>query len=227
MTHEKILIVEDEADILHLLEYHLRSAGYDVFTAGTGLEALTAARKHHPDLVLLDLMLPGLDGFEVCRELKRERQTSTIAVIMLTARGEEVDRVVGLELGADDYVTKPFSPRELVLRIKAVLRRLRSEPEQPVLWERRGLRVEEDSHRVLVNGNDTELTATEFKLLTELIHHEGKVLNRDQLLNNVWGYQFSGYSRTVDTHIRRLRSKLGPYADWVETIRGVGYRFQS
>lgn len=227
MTQEKILIVEDEDDILNLLGYHLRTAGFEVFTAGTGLEALAAARRHHPDLVLLDLMLPGLDGFEVCRELKREAQTSGIAVIMLTARGEEVDRVVGLELGADDYVTKPFSPRELVLRVKAVLRRLRSEPEQPVFWERGGLRVEEDSHRVLVDGQDTELTATEFKLLTELIHHEGKVLNRDQLLNNVWGYQFSGYSRTVDTHIRRLRGKLGPYADWVETIRGVGYRFQS
>jgi DNA-binding response OmpR family regulator len=227
MSQESILIVEDEADILNLLEYHLNTAGYEVFRASTGLEALAAAKKHQPDLVVLDLMLPGLDGFEVCRELKRERQTSGIGVIMLTARGEEVDRIVGLELGADDYVTKPFSPRELVLRVKAVLRRLRSEPQPTACWERNGLRVEEDSHRVLVDGRVMELTATEFKLLSELVHNEGKVLNRDQLLNNVWGYQFSGYSRTVDTHIRRLRSKLGPYAEWVETIRGVGYRFQA
>lgn len=226
MAQDKILVVEDEEDILNLLEYHLRTAGFEVFTATTGLEALDAAREHQPDLVLLDLMLPGLDGFEVCKELKRERQTSGIGVIMLTARGEEVDRVVGLELGADDYVTKPFSPRELVLRVKAVLRRLHPEPEPSALWERDGLRVEEESHRVTVDGQGMELTATEFKLLMELIHHEGKVLNRDQLLNNVWSYQYSGYSRTVDTHIRRLRSKLGPYAEWVETIRGVGYRFQ-
>lgn len=227
MSQEKILIVEDEADILNLLEYHLRSAGYDIFSTTSGMEALQMVRRHQPDLVLLDLMLPGLDGFEVCRELKRDRATSEVAVIMLTAKGEEVDKVVGLELGADDYVTKPFSPRELVLRVKAVLRRGRHDPApNEGFWEREGLRVEEDGHRVYVDGKDTDLTATEFKLLAELIHNEGKVLNRDQLLNNVWGYQFSGYSRTVDTHVRRLRQKLGPYAEWVETIRGVGYRFQ-
>lgn len=226
MSGEKILIVEDEEDILKLLEYHLVGNGYEVFTAISGLEALRLARRHQPDLVLLDLMLPGLDGFEVCRELKQDAQTSSVAVIMLTARGEEVDRVVGLELGADDYVTKPFSPREIVLRIKAVLRRARQDAPATPIWEREGLRIEEESHRVFVDGQDTELTATEFKLLAELIHSEGKVMNRDQLLNTVWGYQFSGYSRTVDTHIRRLRKKLGPYADWVETIRGVGYRFQ-
>ncbi|WP_031388056.1 response regulator [Desulfonatronum thiodismutans] len=227
MSQEKILIVEDEADILNLLEYHLRSAGYEVFSTTSGMEALQMVRHHQPDLVLLDLMLPGLDGFEVCRELKRDRTTSEVAVIMLTAKGEEVDKVVGLELGADDYVTKPFSPRELVLRVKAVLRRGRhDDAPNESFWEREGLRIEEDGHRVYVDGMDTDLTATEFKLLAELIHNEGKVLNRDQLLNNVWGYQFSGYSRTVDTHIRRLRQKLGPYAEWVETIRGVGYRFQ-
>ncbi|WP_045223008.1 response regulator [Desulfonatronum thioautotrophicum] len=226
MAGEKILIVEDEADILQLLEYHLTANGYEVFTATTGLEALKLARRHQPELMLLDLMLPGLDGFEVCRELKHDPHTSSTAVIMLTARGEEVDRVVGLELGADDYVTKPFSPREIVLRVKAVLRRAQHESSPPAVWERKGLRIEEESHRVFVDGQDTELTATEFKLLTELVHGEGKVMNRDQLLNTVWGYQFSGYSRTVDTHIRRLRKKLGPYAEWVETIRGVGYRFQ-
>lgn len=227
MSQEKILIVEDEADILNLLEYQLRSSGYDVMTTSSGLDALKMVRQHQPDLVLLDLMLPGLDGFEVCRELKRDQATGSVAVIMLTAKGEEMDKVVGLELGADDYVTKPFSPRELVLRIKAVLRRAKSAAGPSFgMWEREGLRIEEDSHRVTVDGQDTELTATEFKLLSELIHNEGKVLNRDQLLNNVWGYQFSGYSRTVDTHIRRLRQKLGPYAEWVETIRGVGYRFQ-
>ncbi len=226
MIKEKILIVEDEADILNLLEYHLRSEGYEVFTAANGLDALKLARKHHPDLLLLDLMLPGLDGLEVCRELKRDPKTSDMAVIMLTAKGEELDKVVGLELGADDYVTKPFSPRELVLRVKAVRRRMRTDGVPPAFWECEGLRIEEDSHRVFIDGKDTDLTATEFKLLSELIHNRGKVLDRDQLLNNVWGYQFSGYARTVDTHIRRLRQKLGPYADWVETIRGVGYRFQ-
>lgn len=226
MSQETILIVEDEQDILNLLEYHLRSAGYEIFTSTNGLDALKMARLHRPDLVLLDLMLPGLDGLEVCKELKREARTNDVAVLMLTAKGEEMDRVVGLELGADDYVTKPFSPRELVLRVKAVLRRLKIDGSPATVWERDGLRLEEDSHRVFVDGNDTDLTATEFKLLSELVHNEGKVLNRDQLLNNVWGYQFSGYSRTVDTHIRRLRRKLGPYADWVETIRGVGYRFQ-
>lgn len=225
MSREKILIVEDETDILNLLEYHLSAGGYEVHTATTGLEALRQARQLQPDLVLLDLMLPGVDGFEVCRELKHDPRTSEVAVIMLTARGEEVDRVVGLELGADDYVTKPFSPRELVLRVKAVLRRNKPETPPPALWEREGLRIEAENHRVFVDGQDTELTATEFKLLSELVHSGGKVLNRDQLLNTVWGYQFSGYSRTVDTHIRRLRKKLGPYADWVETIRGVGYRF--
>jgi DNA-binding response OmpR family regulator len=171
-------------------------------------------------------MLPGLDGFEVCRELKRSPTTKNIPVLMLTARGEEVDRIVGLELGADDYVVKPFSPRELILRVRAILRRF--EPEEPAMgrWQRNGLTVDFESHRVRVDSQETILTATEFRLLAELIRNLGKVLTRDQLLDKVWGYQFDGYARTVDTHIRRLRQKIGPYAEWIETVRGVGYRLR-
>jgi DNA-binding response OmpR family regulator len=171
-------------------------------------------------------MLPGLDGFEVCKELKRSPATKNIPVLMLTARGEEVDRIVGLELGADDYVVKPFSPRELVLRVRAILRRFAAEEPVVTGWQRNGLGIDFESHRVLVDNQETILTATEFRLLAELIRNLGKVLTRNQLLDKVWGYQFEGYARTVDTHVRRLRQKLGPYADWIETVRGVGYRFR-
>jgi two-component system phosphate regulon response regulator PhoB len=171
-------------------------------------------------------MLPGLDGFEVCKELKRSPTTKNIPVLMLTARGEEVDRIVGLELGADDYVVKPFSPRELVLRVRAILRRFSPEESPVTRWQRNGLGVDYESHRVTVDNQETILTATEFRLLAELIRNLGKVLTRDQLLDKVWGYQFDGYARTVDTHIRRLRQKIGPYAEWIETVRGVGYRFR-
>jgi two-component system phosphate regulon response regulator PhoB len=195
-------------------------------TAQDGYEALSLAKKHLPQLVILDLMLPGLDGFEVCKELKRSPTTKNIPVLMLTARGEEVDRIVGLELGADDYVVKPFSPRELVLRVRAILRRFSPEESPVTRWQRNGLGVDYESHRVTVDNQETILTATEFRLLAELIRNLGKVLTRDQLLDKVWGYQFDGYARTVDTHIRRLRQKIGPYAEWIETVRGVGYRFR-
>ena len=161
----------------------------------------------------------------LCKELKRGADTQKIPIIILTARGDEVDRVVGLELGADDYVVKPFSPRELILRIGAVLRRAPSE-KVTAAWQSEGLRVDFQAHRVEVDGSDAVLTATEFKLLTELIRNSGRVQTRDQLLNTVWAYQFEGYARTVDTHVRRLRQKLGRYSDWIETIRGVGYRFR-
>ena len=226
MSRLTILVVEDDTDILRLVTHNLRSSDFEVLTAQDGYDALSLAKNHLPQLVILDIMLPGLDGFEVCKELKRSPVTRKIPVLMLTARGEEVDRVVGLELGADDYVVKPFSPRELLLRVRAILRR--SAPEEPVItwWQRNGLGVDLDAHRVVVDDIERNLTATEFRLLVELIRSLGKVLTRDKLLDKVWGYQFDGYARTVDTHIRRLRQKLGPYAEWIETVRGVGYRFR-
>ena len=226
MAKMNVLIVEDEADILQLLKYNVESAGFEVSTAEDGYEALSLAKRQLPDLVLLDLMIPGLDGFEVCRELKRNAETKHIPIIMLTAKGEEIDRIVGLELGADDYVVKPFSPRELNLRIRAVLRRSGSDEGSEAIWQEEGLRVDLEAHKVTVDEEEIVLTATEFKLLVELIRSQGKVQTRDQLLDRVWGYQFDGYARTVDTHVRRLRQKLGRYSDWVETVRGVGYRFK-
>jgi two-component system phosphate regulon response regulator PhoB len=226
MEQSTILVVEDEMDILQLVDHNLKLADFHVLTAQDGYEALSLAKKHLPQLVILDIMLPGLDGFEVCKELKRSPTTKNIPVLMLTARGEEVDRIVGLELGADDYVVKPFSPRELVLRVRAILRRFSPEESPVTRWQRNGLGVDYESHRVTVDNQETILTATEFRLLAELIRNLGKVLTRDQLLDKVWGYQFDGYARTVDTHIRRLRQKIGPYAEWIETVRGVGYRFR-
>ncbi len=225
MVRPKVFIVEDDADILQLLTFNLHAAGFDISSSRDGYEALALIRQDLPDAVLLDLMLPGMDGLDVCKELKRGQETRRIPVIMLTARSEEIDRIVGLELGADDYVVKPFSPRELILRIRAVLRRAGPREEAAPVWQKGGLRLESDAHRALVDGEEVSLTATEFKLLLELVRNEDKVQTRDQLLDRVWGYRFEGYARTVDTHIRRLRQKLGRYADMIETIRGVGYRF--
>ena len=228
MTKERILVVEDDEDILQLLTFTFESAGFEVRTAGTGRDGLDIALRHKPALVLLDLMLPGMSGLDVCRELKRLPETEDVPVIMLTARGEEVDRIVGLELGADDYVVKPFSPRELVLRIRAVLKRAQGVAENPQRsqWQIDGLALDLDAHRVEVDGEEAALTATEFRLLAELVRNRGRVRTRDQLLNTVWGYEFEGYARTVDTHVRRLRQKIGGYAAMIETIRGVGYRFK-
>ncbi|SKA62918.1 response regulator [Desulfobaculum bizertense] len=226
MSTESILIVEDDEDILQLLSFNFESADFLVHTATDGRDGLAKAREHHPDLVLLDLMLPGMDGFAVCRELKRGSDTSEIPVIMLTARGEEVDRIVGLELGADDYVVKPFSFRELMLRVRAVLRRSKGTAPVRSTLEREGLRIDLEAHRVDIDGQEVILTATEFKLLSDLVQSSPRVRTRDQLLSSVWGYEFEGYARTVDTHVRRLRQKLGSKADLVETVRGVGYRFK-
>jgi DNA-binding response OmpR family regulator len=226
MPKVNILIVEDEVDILQLLKYNVELAGFEVSTAPNGYEALSLAKRQLPNLIILDLMLPGMDGFEVCKELKRAAETRHIPIIMLTAKGEEVDRIVGLELGADDYVVKPFSPRELTLRIRAVLRRSGAEENIEAMWQEEGLRVDLQAHKVTVDDDEIVLTTTEFKLLVELIRSRGKVQTRDHLLDRVWGYQFDGYARTVDTHVRRLRQKLGAYANWVETVRGVGYRFR-
>lgn len=225
----KILIVEDEPDILELLSYNLRQAGFEVHTAEEGEEALRLAEEKTPDLIVLDLMLPGIDGLELCRLLKQREPLRRVPVLMLTAKAEEVDRIVGLELGADDYVTKPFSPRELVLRIKAILRRAASkteEAEEEGRIEIGPLAIDITAHQVLVEGRQVELTATEFRLLHTLVRRRGRVQSRDELLEVVWGYQYRGYGRTVDTHIRRLREKLGEAGEWVETVRGVGYRFR-
>jgi two-component system phosphate regulon response regulator PhoB len=226
MAKTTVLVVEDEIDIQQLIAHNLRSAGFEVMTAEDGYQALSLTRKLLPQLIILDLMLPGLDGLEVCKELKRSSVTQSIPVLMLTARGEEVDRIVGLELGADDYVVKPFSPRELILRVRAIIRRFAPEASPTAVYQRDGLAVDQEAHRVSVDGTETSLTATEFKLLLELICNHGKVLTRDRLLDKVWGYQFDGYARTVDTHIRRLRQKIAPYDTLIETVRGVGYRFR-
>lgn len=224
-----ILIVEDEKDILNLIEWHLRAEEYSVLKADDGIKGLDLAVEYLPDLIVLDLMLPGMDGLNVCKALKKNPKTENIPVIMLTAKGEEVDRIVGLELGADDYMVKPFSPRELTLRIRAILKRFEKKPEasEETKLKYRDLLIDTDSYRVWIHEKEISLTVTEFKLLLELLQNKGRVRTRDQLLDRVWGYHFDGYARTVDTHIRRLRQKIGEeYADAIETVRGIGYRFK-
>ncbi len=225
MSKEVVLIVEDEADIRDLLTFNLEREGFEVIKAVTGQEGIDFAKNHKPDIILLDIMLPGKDGFQVCRELERDTQTANIPILILTARGEEVDRIVGLELGADDYMVKPFSVRELILRIKAILRR-QQQTQPSTSLHKHGIQLDPAAHNVTVHGEAVDLTATEFRLLEDIMRHAGTVRTREQLLNTVWGYQFEGYARTVDTHVRRLRAKLGSYADNLETVRGVGYRFK-
>lgn len=224
-ARQKVLVVDDEPDAVELIEFNLKSNGYDVVTAADGEEALQKARAVLPNLIILDLMLPEVDGMEVCKILRRDPRTSGIPIIMLTAKAAEIDRVLGLELGADDYVTKPFSPRELVLRVKRLLR-VQEAPEEKaerVVWK--DLVIDVPRHQVSVKGRNIELTATEFKLLTVLAQRRGRVQSRDQLLHDVWGYDNLIDTRTVDTHMRRLREKLGSAAKYLDTVRGVGYRF--
>lgn len=226
MPKKTILIVEDEEDILELVEYHLLQAGFDVNTCETGDEALEIIDETLPDLIILDIMLPGMVGTEVCKILKQQEETRRIPIIMLTAKGEEIDRVVGFELGVDDYVTKPFSPRELILRVKAILKRIHDTDEKKEIVQINGMTIDIPKHQVLLDGKPVELTATEFKLLLTLVERKGRVQTRDMLLESVWGYDYAGFTRTVDTHMRRLRSKLGSWGDFIETVRGVGYRIQ-
>jgi len=229
MTHERILLIEDEPDIAEVLQYNLEKEGFAVETARRGDSGLEAVRREAPDLILLDLMLPGMDGLELTRLLKRDGATARVPIVMLTARGEEVDRIVGLELGADDYISKPFSPREVVLRVKAVLRRKNQEPapsdREPDLAVG-GIQLDIAGHQLRIRGEEIPLTATEFRLLRLLMERAGRVQTRGQLLTDVWGYAEDIDSRTVDTHIRRLRRKLGPEADRIETVIGVGYRLR-
>jgi two-component system phosphate regulon response regulator PhoB len=220
---QSILIVEDEKDIREILAFNLKREGFAVLEAGDGGRALELAAEKKPDLILLDLMLPVLDGLSVGRSLQRDPATAAVPVIMITARGEEVDRIVGLELGAADYVTKPFSVREVILRIRAVLRR-RAVPGETVPLCCGDIRLDAADHAVRVAGVPVGLTVTEFRILEDLLRNKGKARSRTQLLDAVWGFSFEGYARTVDTHIRRLRSKLGDAAERIETVRGIGYR---
>jgi two-component system phosphate regulon response regulator PhoB len=223
----RILVIEDEQDIQEVLQYNLRAAGYEVASAFRGLDGLRRAREQRPDLVLLDLMLPDLPGTEVCRQLRASADTRDVPVLMLTAKHEEIDRVVGFEVGADDYVTKPFSIRELVLRIGAILRRGREDArtETAPLVEFGCLRIDHHAHRTWVEDRELELTPLEFKLLTALYERKNRVQARDVLLSEVWGMPREITTRTVDTHIKRLREKLGPAGRYIQTVRGVGYRF--
>ncbi len=223
---KKILIVEDEADVVDLLTLQLRkTGGFLVSVAHDGAEGLKKARAELPALVVLDLMLPRMPGLEVCKILKTDSATRHIPIIMLTAKAEEVDRIVGLEFGADDYVTKPFSPREMLLRIKAILRR--GQPGGPDENLTRGtITLDASRHHVFVGGKRINLTAVEFKLLSMLMQRPGRVQARDRLLNEVWGYESAIDTRTVDTHVRRLREKLGKAASAIETVRGFGYRLR-
>lgn len=240
----KILVVDDEAVLVETIAYNLEQAGYRVVTAADGRSALDAARSEMPDLIILDIMLPGMDGLEVCRQLRRERSTATTPIVMLTAKGDEIDKVVGLEVGADDYVTKPFGRRELLARVRALLRRADYPPGednhagQEAAQEVRPasrelvagpLRIDLAGRRVNCRGQDLELQPKQFELLTYLVRNRGTVLTRDQLLHNVWGYDYAGDTRTVDVHVRWLREKLEEdpaNPRLIQTVRGVGYVFR-
>ena len=219
-----VLIVEDDADIAQLLEHYLQRAGYTVDRVSSGTDVIPRLRKQPADLVVLDLMLPGMDGLLVCQAIRNDPTTAAIPIIVLTARGEEADRVAGLELGADDYVTKPFSPKELTARVTALLRRAKRQTHTPAVLRYGPIVIDADRHSVSVGGQEVKLTAKEFLLLQYLVQHRGRVLSRDLLLTDVWGYQYTGGTRTVDVHIRRLREKMPVLADAIETIKQFGYK---
>lgn len=224
---QTVLVVDDEQDVLDLVVYHLQKAGYKTLTASNGASALETTQTYLPSLVLLDLMLPSIDGTEVCKTLKANSKTSHIPIIMLTAKAEEVDRILGLELGADDYVTKPFSPRELMLRVKSLLRRTSEPKAQSEILKHDDLALDNSRHEVTFKGKRVDITATEFKLLRILMERRGRVQTRERLLVDVWDYTPDTDTRTVDTYVSRLREKLGKASDYIETVRSVGYRFIS
>jgi DNA-binding response OmpR family regulator len=221
----RILVVDDEPDAVDLIVFNLEAAGYAVSTAGDGAEALRKARQMPPDLILLDLMLPEVDGLEVCKILRRDSATAKVPIIMLTAKAAEIDRILGLELGANDYVTKPFSPRELTLRVRNLLSQKEPAGDKADQYRVADLFIDVPRHLVMVNRKQIELTATEFRLLTLLVERKGRVQSREQLLQDVWHYESLIDTRTVDTHMRRLREKLGKASRHLDTVRGVGYRF--
>ncbi len=222
---KKVLIVEDEKDILQLVKLYLEKEGYRIVTASTGSEGLAQVRTEKPDLVVLDLMLPEIDGLEICKRLRSSPDTAMLPIIMLTAKAEESDTIIGLELGADDYVTKPFSPKTLVARVKALFRRLERKPEDgPTRFTYSALTLDLTRHEVTVKGKEVPLTAKEFGLLEHLLRHPGRVLTRDVLLNAVWGYEYYGTTRTVDVHIRRLKQKLPLLDDAILSVKSLGYK---
>ncbi|HTU99015.1 MAG TPA: response regulator transcription factor [Luteitalea sp.] len=232
---KRILVVEDDADIAELLRHYLERSGYGVDVLGTGTDAVSRVRETQPDLVILDRMLPGLDGLEICRLLRVQPSTADVPVMMLTARAEESDRIVGLELGADDYITKPFSAKEVVARVQALLRRsarnspaaaASTSPPTGKVLEYGEIRMDLDQHVVTAHGKDIRLTAKEFLLLQYFLEHRGRVLSRDLMLTDVWGYQYTGGSRTVDVHVRRLREKMPVLADAIETVKQFGYKLR-
>ncbi|MFO0705771.1 MAG: response regulator transcription factor [Nitrospira sp.] len=224
---KKVLIVEDEKDILQLVKLYLDKEGYRTVTASTGSEALVQARAEKPDLVILDLMLPEIDGLEVCKRLRAAPDTAMVPIIMLTAKAEESDTVIGLELGADDYVTKPFSPKTLVARVKALFRRLERKPDDgPSRYTYGPLVMDLTRHEITVKGKEVQLTAKEFGLLEHLLKHPGRVLTRDVLLNAVWGYEYYGTTRTVDVHVRRLKQKLPLLDDAIVSVKSLGYKLK-
>lgn len=228
MAGEKILVIDDEMNIVELLKYNLVAGGYKVSYALNGKDGLRLAVENKPDLILLDIMLPEMDGFDVCKEMKKSRDTSNIPIIMLTAKGDEFDKILGLELGADDYITKPFSVRELMARIKVVLRRNVKE-EISDLISIGDLTIYMDKHEVIKAGEKLDLTLKEFELLKLLITNKGRVLTRDFLLDNIWGYEYYGETRTVDVHVRHLRQKIEDNDSspvYIETVRGIGYKFK-
>ena len=221
---ETILVIDDEADVVDLVRYHLNRAGFDVDVASTGMAGLHAAQQRRPDAILLDVMLPQMSGTEVLQKLRREIDTAKIPVMMLTAKALLSERIAGLELGVDDYITKPFSPRELVLRIQNLLRRIR-ETQTSAILEVDGFCLNKSNFEITIRGRRLDLTTTEFKLLAKLVERRGRTLSRETLLQDVWGYENAIDTRTVDTHVRRLREKLGMAASRIVTVRGEGYRF--
>ncbi len=225
MEKKKILVVDDEPDVTDLVAYHLKAKGFHVETLNDATASIAKARGLNPDLVILDIMMPHLSGIQVCRILRADPKLAKVPIIFLTAKAEPHDRIEGLESGADDYLSKPFSPKELVLRVESILRRVAA-PKDPVSAKLRvgDIQLDSDTHRATVKGELLDLTATEFKLLRLMMERQGRVQTREHLLLNVWNYSTEIETRTVDTHVRRLREKLGDEAGWIETIRGVGYR---
>ena len=221
----KILIVEDEPDIRDTLSYNFEKEGFEVLSSPNGKSALKLLESNEPNIVILDLMLPDMSGLDICRQIKNDKKLSDTSIIMLTAKSEEVDRIVGFELGADDYVTKPFSIRELILRVKVLIKKHTTTEHKDTSISLGSIYMNLDAHVVKINKKDIILTALEFKLLKHLLQRKGRVQTRDQLLGDVWGYSSEVTTRTVDTHIKRLREKLGVFADYIQTIRGVGYKF--
>jgi phosphate regulon transcriptional regulator PhoB len=221
-----ILVVDDEEDLIELVRYNLEQEGFQVRSASDGESGLAIARQELPDLVLIDLMLPGMDGLELCRSLRSDNRTAAIPVIMLTAKSAESDRIVGLELGADDYVVKPFSPRELAARVKAVLRRTQQPSFQTKVIHRGSLSIDLTRRSVSIQGSPLDLTATEFRLLQFFAEHPGRVFSRSELIDASLGREVSVVDRTIDVHITGLRKKLGDYSGWIETVRGFGYKFR-